>query len=112
VTADPTPPAAGDTGTATPSRTPRRRDRRGVAHTINELADDLRVSSKTLHRWIRSGELRAVNLGQEVGGKPRIVVLPADLEDFLRRRAVGPAPKPRRPRRTPKLTEGIDFYPD
>lgn len=53
--------------------------------------------------WIRSGELRAVNIAQAANGeRPRYRIDPADLEAFESRRATAPQPKPSTPRRRNK----------
>jgi hypothetical protein len=59
--------------------------------------------------WIESGQLKAVNTSDRIGGK-RWIVLPADLAAFELRRAASPPPKPTRRRR--RQSEEIDFYPD
>jgi excisionase family DNA binding protein len=77
--------------------------------TTNEIARLLRVGQTKVLNWIKRGELIAVNTATR--GRARYVVLPADLEKFLRgRRASTPAeqPPPRRRRRQPGL---VDYYP-
>jgi len=53
--------------------------------------------------WIKSGELRAINIAQDPNGeRPRYRVYLSDLEDFERRRASAPLPQTpqrRKPRR-------------
>jgi excisionase family DNA binding protein len=53
--------------------------------TAAEVADDLRVSTMTVYRLIRRGELRAVRVGRNY----RVRV--ADLETYLSAQAVDPA---------------------
>lgn len=50
--------------------------------------------------WIKSGELRAINVATTAGGRPRFLVDEADLAEFEARRAVSPPPAatPRRRR--------------
>lgn len=48
-------------------------------HTIEEIADLLRVHVQTVRRWINEGELRAVALGRRAGFRVRA----SDLEAFL-----------------------------
>lgn len=51
-------------------------------YTLQEVADRLKVSYRTVFRWVHAGELSAYKLGQEwrVGE--------ADLEEFLKERRV------------------------
>jgi hypothetical protein len=52
--------------------------------------------------WIHSGELRAINAAEKLGGRPRYLISRADLEIFEQRRAVQPqTTTPRRRRRQP-----------
>lgn len=46
--------------------------------TIAEVAEEFRVHDKTIRRWIRSGELRAIRLGRQLR------IRPSDKEKFLR----------------------------
>jgi excisionase family DNA binding protein len=72
-----------------------------------EVADQLRVSPDKVLTWIRSGELRAVNVVKRVGGRPRYRVSVDDLAAFMERRAVVPEVKVarRRKRRDPHVIE-------
>ena len=72
-----------------------------------EVADQLRVSPDKVLSWIRSGELRAVNVAKRLGGRPRYRVSIEDLAAFMERRAVVPEVKVvrRRRRRDPHVTE-------
>jgi excisionase family DNA binding protein len=76
--------------------------------TIPGAARLLRIGKDRVRGLIRRGELVAVNLGGPT--RPRLVILPADLESFLAARRVRPTPKPRRQKRTP--AGQTDFYPD
>jgi excisionase family DNA binding protein len=53
---------------------------------VEELADVLRVTPKTVRAWIRSGELRASDLGHRMGFR----VAEEDLQAFLATRIVIP----------------------
>jgi excisionase family DNA binding protein len=75
--------------------------------TLREAARMLRVSPDRIRAWIVAGELGAVNVATTRCGKPRLVILPAHLAEWERRR-VSPPPRPRRRRRT----RDVDFYPD
>ena len=48
--------------------------------TVQELAERLEVAEATVRRWIKSGELRAIDIGK--GWR----IADADLEHFLRTR--------------------------
>jgi excisionase family DNA binding protein len=49
-------------------------------YTVKEVASQLRVDTKTVRKWIRSGELTAI----DIGGEYR--VRQSALDDFIRRR--------------------------
>jgi hypothetical protein len=70
----------------------------------------LRVSPDKVRRWIRSGELGAINTAETRCGKPRWVILPHHREEFERGRQSAPPPKV--PRRRKRQTEAIDYYKD
>lgn len=64
------------------------------------VARMLGVADKAVLDWIRSGELRAVNLARTPNGRPRYAIEVADIEAFERSREVIPAePTPKRVRR-------------
>ena len=63
------------------------------------IAKRLGVAPEKVHHWIRSGQLRAVNIATNLGGRARWAVHPDDLERFLAaRQATPPAPRPQRRR--------------
>jgi excisionase family DNA binding protein len=76
--------------------------------TPRELARVLRVSKDRVRAMIKSGELRAVNTAPRQCGRPRYVVMPADLTSWLQQRAAGPAPKTARRKKQMAL---VDYYP-
>lgn len=80
-------------------------------HKVSDVAAYFTVTEHTVLGWIRSGELRAINVGrQRTGGKPRWRITTAALEAFeAARAATPPAPKPARRRRQP-ASEVIRFY--
>lgn len=51
--------------------------------TVAEIADQLRVSEETVRRWVRAGELPALNIG---GPKAGYRIRAADLEKFFQGR--------------------------
>ncbi|MCC7273118.1 MAG: helix-turn-helix domain-containing protein [Alphaproteobacteria bacterium] len=52
--------------------------------TVQELAERLEVAEETVRRWIKSGELRAIDIGK--GWR----IADADLERFLNARETAP----------------------
>jgi hypothetical protein len=64
-----------------------------------EAARMLKVDPAKIIRLIRTGELAASNVALHLGGRPRFRVSPGALDEFLRRRQVGPMPKPVRRKR-------------
>lgn len=69
------------------------------------------VSPDKVLAWIRSGELRAINVVSKAGGRPRYRVSAADLAAFEAARAAVPA-RPTRPsrQRKPKPAAGFVQY--
>ena len=63
------------------------------------LARRFGVDVKKVIGWIRSGELRAVNLATTTSGRPRYRISPADLALFEAARSATPQPKISRIRR-------------
>ena len=54
--------------------------------TVREVASELQVHEETVRRWIRAGELHALELG---GPRTMYRIRPADLGAFMRRRTRG-----------------------
>lgn len=74
-----------------------------------EVARQWGVSIDKVLTWIRSGELRAVNLATRLSGRPRYRIDINDLRDFEQRRSVIPPSPPHRTRR--KLpADIIEFF--
>lgn len=76
-------------------------------YTVPEVARRIRVNTRKVMTWIRSGRLRAINVG---GGaqRPRYRVAKCDLEIFLATLDITPAPVQSR-RQRPRQTEVIEF---
>lgn len=56
--------------------------------TPREYAKHLRIKPSTVLGWIRSGELRAVNISRSVSSKkPRYLIDAIDIESFENRRS-------------------------
>lgn len=74
--------------------------------TIPKLARLIKVSTNKLHSLIESGDLQAVNLAVQAGGRPRWRIFQADLDEFLALRATNrPLPKPARRKRAVATTK-------
>ena len=76
------------------------------------IAERLGVATAKVIGWIRSGELKAINVANRGCSKPRFSISPDALEDFERAREVIPTgdkvPCLRR-----KATAGVkEFFPD
>jgi len=71
-----------------------------------EVAERLVVRVDVVLAWIKRGELRACNVAQRAGGRPRWRILESDLQTFLASRAAQPpAPAVRRRKRDCKIVE-------
>jgi len=66
-----------------------------------QLARELGVKPGKVLAWVRAGELRAVDMAQNRGGRPRYRIARRAVDAFLAARAAVPhvAPSPRRRRR-------------
>jgi excisionase family DNA binding protein len=75
-----------------------------------QVAARLGVSPDKILNWVRSGELRAINVAARRSGRPRYRIDLADLLAFEQARAAGaPAPSGRQRRRAAEL-EVIEFF--
>ena len=83
------------------------RSERGL--TPNELAYRYGVGIHKVLGWIARGELRAINVAADLGGRPQWVILPEHLAAFEARRAAGPKPATTRTKRA-KDTGVIEYF--
>jgi hypothetical protein len=84
--------------------------RRG--QTPAEVGRFLRVNGDRVRDWIRRGEMGALNLAPRRCGRPRYIILPEHLAEFVRRhRAATPAAKSAPRRRRPAVGQ-VDYFPD
>lgn len=76
---------------------------------VHDVCERYGVSEHTVLGWIRSGELRAVNVGRRPGGKkPRWRIPQTELEAFELARITTPPPPQRSRRKRP--ADVIEFY--
>jgi excisionase family DNA binding protein len=81
----------------------------GSTFWVRDLCERYGVSEHTVLGWIRSGELRAVNVGRKLGArKPRWRITQEALEAFEQLRT--PTPPVPRVRRRRRQEEVIQFY--
>ena len=79
------------------------------AHSIKELCERFSVGEHTVLAWIRSGELRAINVGRRPGAKkPRWRITAEALASFELVRTHSPPPP--RSRRRKQASDVIAFY--
>lgn len=67
--------------------------------TVAEIAERYGVSQHTILGWIRTGELRAVDVSRNPGGRPRWRVTEESLAAFEALRTPTPVPQAKRRRR-------------
>ena len=70
-----------------------------------QLAERWGVSPEKVYAFIRSGELRAINLATQRGGRPRYAISYEDAEAFERSREVVAAPSSPPVKRRSKSTK-------
>ena len=86
-----------------------RRPQLAVYLSPQDIATSRGINVIKVLTWIKSGELRAVNVATCAGRLPRWRISPADLEAFDAARAAVPqAPVSRRPRR--KAGHVVEFF--
>jgi excisionase family DNA binding protein len=75
-----------------------------------EIAKRWRISPDKVRSWIQAGELAAINVAKNVGGRPRYRVDEADFVAFENRRRVQPRSyKPHR-RRKQMGQNTVEFF--
>jgi excisionase family DNA binding protein len=71
-----------------------------------QVAEELGVNADKVVAWIKSGELRAINVAARLGGRPRFRISEADLLAFQERRSAVPiAPRPKRQKKQDGIIE-------
>ena len=73
------------------------------------VAEMLGIEAAKVVRWIRRGELRAINVADVNGKRPRWRISPEALEEFFRSRESRPAPKPIRRRRQSQPADFVEI---
>jgi len=73
---------------------------------VPQVARQLGVAENKIYAWIRSGELRAINLARSTHGRPRYGIDLADIEAFETGRQVIPDGGPSTSRKLRKRTAG------
>jgi hypothetical protein len=81
-------------------------ERRKVS--VPYLAKEWGIATNKITAWIKSGELKAINVATSRDQRPRYLIDRADIEAFERARLVVPE-QPPRPRRT-RQTEVKDYF--
>ena len=76
--------------------------------TAPQLGKELMLGHDKVLDWIHSGELRAVDVSNKRGQRPRWRISRDDLDAFLARRSATPPPKPRHQQRQPD--DVIEYY--
>lgn len=77
---------------------------------LKEVAAAMGVTHDVVVRWIKSGQLAALDVSSKPGGRRPHYRIPASaLEAFRKSRSVAPAPKVIR-QRPQKRSEVIEFY--
>jgi excisionase family DNA binding protein len=80
-----------------------------MTYSIRDIAEQYGVGLHTVLAWVRSGDLRAINVGRRMGaGKPRWRITQEALEAFTQLRAAT-QPQPKAPRRR-RPADVIEFY--
>lgn len=75
-----------------------------------EVAKRYGIDAHKVLTWIQRGELRAVNIADHVGGRPRWRIAPEDLAAFEASRSSSPQPKVTRIRRRRDTQHVVEFF--
>ena len=80
-----------------------------MTYSVRQITERYSVSEGTVLGWIRSGELRAMNVGRKPGAKkPRWRITESALDAFEQLRT--PTPPMPRTRRRKRQTDVVEFY--
>lgn len=78
-----------------------------MTYTVRDLTERYGVGEHTVLGWIKRGELRAIDVSRNRGGKPRWRISAESLAAFELARTVSPPPQRTRPKKQPSV---IEFY--
>lgn len=78
---------------------------------VPHLAKEWGVAAKKITDFIKSGELRAINVATRPDQRPRYLIDRQDIEAFCRSRQVVPTGE-KSPRLRRKSTDVKDYFPD
>jgi hypothetical protein len=84
-------------------------DTRRKKITPPELARQWGIDPHKVIAWVRSGELRAIDVATHRGGRPRYLIDLADVAAFEEARLVAPPTRVLRRRRTVRPKEYIEY---
>ena len=77
--------------------------------TVRDVCEHFGVGEHTVLQWIRTGELRSINVGRKPGAKkPRWRITESALDAFEQLRT--PTPPMPRTRRRKRQTDVVEFY--
>lgn len=80
-----------------------------MTYGVKDLTERYGVGEHTVLGWIHRGELKAIDVSRQRGGRPKWRVTAESLEAFeLSRTPTPPAPRTRRRKRQP--AEVVEFY--
>jgi transposase len=80
----------------------------GSTLSVRDLCERYGVSEHTVLIWIRLGDLRAIDVSRQRGGRPKWRVTAEALQEFELART--PTPPPPRARRRKRPADVIKFY--
>lgn len=80
-----------------------------MTYSVKQISERYEAGEHTVLKWIQAGDLAAVNVARETGGKPRWRITPEALQAFELSRSAMPAlPSPSRRRRS--VSDVVEFY--
>jgi hypothetical protein len=80
----------------------------GRGYTVADLCRRWKVGADKIRRFLRRGELVAVNLAADLSAKPQWRITPESVGRFEQRRSSAPPKQVRRKKRT----TAVDYYPE
>jgi transposase len=77
-------------------------------YAIKDLCERFAVGEHTVLAWIRRGELKAIDVSRNQGGRPKWRITPEALETFEQLRTTTPSPSKTQRKKRP--ADVIEFY--